>query len=101
MRDSEFFCNRFVALFLSHDFQGRLLPTNSAWFKPRLSLVTSLGWGLPSMERGYFESGLVVRGLLNMPTAQLGAGVFYRYGAYACPKVFDNFAFKYSITFTL
>lgn len=101
MRDSEFFCNRFVALFLSHDFQGRLLPTNSAWFKPRLSLVTSLGWGLPSMERGYFESGLVVRGLLNMPAAQLGAGVFYRYGAYACPKVFDNFAFKYSVTFTL
>ena len=101
MRDNEFFCNRFLALFLSHDFQGTLLPTNSVWFKPQLSLVTHLGWGLPSMEKGFYESGLVVRGLLSIPTAQLGLGVFYRYGAYAFPKTIDNFAFKYSITFTL
>lgn len=101
MRDNEFFCDRFVALFLSHDFQGRLLLTNSEWFKPRLSLVTNLGWGLPSMEKGFFESGLVVRGLLNVPTAQMGLGVFYRYGSYALPRRIDNFAFKYSISFAL
>lgn len=101
MRESEFFCDRFVALFLSHDFQGTLWSPNTFWFKPQLTLSTSLGWGTPTMAQGYFESGIVVKGLLDMPLVNMGAGVFYRYGAYAYPKVFDNFAFKYSITFAL
>lgn len=101
MRESEFFCDRFVALFLSHDFQGTLWSPTTAWFKPQLSLSTALGWGTPSMTKGYFESGLVVKGLLHTPLVDMGAGVFYRYGAYAYPKVFDNFAFKYSISFAL
>jgi hypothetical protein len=99
MREDEFLCDRFVALFLSHDFQGTLWNPHSQWFKPQLSLVTNLGWGLPTLKHGYFESGLVVRGLLNMPMVNIGAGVFYRYGAYSFPKVIDNFAFKYSVTF--
>ena len=101
MRESEFFCDRFVTLFLAHDFQGTLWDPGLAWFKPQLTLSTALGWGTPSMTQGYFESGFVVKGLLNTPLVNMGAGVFYRYGAYALPKVFDNFAFKYSITFGL
>ena len=101
MRESEFFCDRFVSLFLSHDFQGTLLPTKSMWFKPQLTLSTALGWGLPTMEKGYFESGIVVKGLLNTPLSNIGLGVFYRYGAYAYPKIIDNFAFKYSMTISI
>ena len=101
MRENEFFTDRFAALFLSHDFQGSLWNPNSAWFKPQLTLSTAMGWGAKTMEQGYFESGLVVKGLLSMPMVNIGAGVFYRYGAYAYPKVFDNFAFKYRITFAL
>ncbi len=101
MRESEFFCDRFVSLFLSHDFQGSLWNPNSVWFKPQLTLSTAMGWGAPTMTKGYFESGFVVKGLLSTPFTNLGLGVFYRYGPYANPKVFDNFAFKYSITFTL
>lgn len=101
MRESEFFCNRFVALFLSHDFQGTLWDPHTAWFKPQLTLSTALGWGSPTMTRGYFESGVVVKGLLNLPLVNVGLGVFYRYGAYAYPRVIDNFAFKYSMTFSL
>jgi len=101
MRENEFFCSRFASLFLIHDFQGSLWTPKSQWFKPKLSLVTSMGWGVPSLEKGYFESGVVVKGLLNMPLVNMGAGVFYRYGAYSLPDVIDNFAFKYSITFDL
>lgn len=101
LRDNEFFCDRFAALFLSHDFQGRLWNPRSTWFKPQLGLVTNLGWGLPSLDKGYFESGVVVRGLLCLPMMKLGAGVFYRYGPYALPRRIDNFAFKYSMTFSL
>ena len=101
MRESEFFCDRFVSLFLSHDFQGMLWSPRSVWFKPQLTLSTAMGWGAPTMTQGYFESGFVVKGLLYTPLTNMGLGVFYRYGPYANPKVFDNFAFKYSITFAL
>ena len=101
MRESEFFCDRFVSLFLSHDFQGTLWSTHSEWFKPQLTLSTAMGWGAPTLTQGYFESGVVVKGLLYTPLSNMGLGVFYRYGPYAHPEVFDNFAFKYSISFGL
>ena len=101
MRESEFFCDRFVALFLSHDFQGMLWDPGCRWFKPQLTLATHMGWGMPTLQNGYFESGIVVKGLLYTPLTNMGLGVFYRYGAYALPKQFDNFAFKYTISFGL
>ena len=48
------------------------------------------------MEKGYFESGIVIDGILANPMAKLGLGVFYRYGPYSLPNVWDNFAWKYS-----
>lgn len=110
MREHEFFCDRFVALFLSHNFSGMLWKTNSRWFKPELTLATNLGWGdmrnhlelnnqnFKTMEKGFFESGFVVNGLLSTPFTKLGLGVLYRYGPYAFDKVLDNFAFKICIT---
>ena len=53
------------------------------------------------MENGFFEGGIVVKGLLSMPLVKVGAGVFSRFGAYAAPKVWDNLAFKWSATFSL
>ena len=108
MRLDEFFCDRFVALYLSHNFNGMLWKTDSQWFKPELSVITNIGWGdmrranafpdknFKTMERGYFESGIVVDGLLATPFTKVGAGVFYRYGAYSHPKTWDNFAWKWS-----
>ena len=107
MRLDEFFCDRFVALYLSHNFNGMLWKTNSQWFKPELSLVTNIGWGdmprakacpdknFQTMEKGYFESGIVVDGLLSVSFTKIGAGVYYRYGPYSLPKVWDNFAWKW------
>ena len=111
VRECEFFADRFTALFLSYDFQGTLWSPNSEWFQPRLTLATHLGWGdmkggaaypeknFSTMERGLFESGVVVNGLLCLPTMKMGAGVFYRYGPYAFPKTIDNFAWKWSVQF--
>ena len=107
MRLDEFFCDRFVALYLSHNFNGMLWKTNSQWFKPELSLVTNIGWGdmpraadcpdknFQTMNKGYFESGIVVDGILSVMFVKVGAGVFYRYGPYSLPKVWDNFAWKF------
>ena len=108
MRLDEFFCDRFVALYLSHNFSGMLWKTDSPVFKPELSIVTNIGWGdmrradacpdknFKTMEKGYFESGIVIDGILANPMAKLGLGVFYRYGPYSLPNVWDNFAWKYS-----
>ena len=110
MRLDEFFCDRFVAVYLSHNFSGMLWKTNSPVFKPELSIVTNIGWGdmqraeacpdknFKTMEKGYFESGIVIDGLLANPVAKLGLGVFYRYGPYSLPNVWDNFAWKYSVS---
>lgn len=110
MRLDEFFCDRFAALYLTHNFSGMLWKTNSEWFKPELVLATNLGWGdmrrtegfeknFKTMEKGYFESGFVVKGLLNALWVKVGAGVFYRYGPYSFDNVWDNFAWKWSATF--
>ena len=108
MRLDEFFCDRFVALYLSHNFSGMLWKPNSRWFQPELSIITNIGWGdmkrakaypeknFKTMEKGYFESGLVVDGILATPMTKLGVGVFYRYGPYSLPNVWNNFAWKWS-----
>ena len=112
MREHEFFCDRFVALYLSHNFSGMLWKTNSEWFKPELTLATNLGWGdmrhhpefndldFKTMEKGYFESGFVVDGLLATPFTKIGVGAFYRYGPYAFDRVWDNFAIKWCVSFS-
>lgn len=110
MREHEFFCDRFVALFLSHNFSGTLWRPNSIWFRPELILATHIGWGdmrrhpefsmlnFNTMEKGFFESGALVNGLFATPYTKVGAGVFYRYGPYASDRVWDNFAFKVCVT---
>ena len=113
MRLDEFFCDRFVALYLSHNFNGMLWKTNSAWFRPELSVITNIGWGdmkraeaypnknFKTMEKGYFESGVVVNGLLATPLTKIGVGALYRYGHYSLPNVWDNFAWKWCATISL
>ena len=113
MREDEFFCDRFVALYLSHNFSGMLWKTHSKWFKPELTVATNLAWGdmrrannapdknFKTMEKGYFESGFVVKGLISLPLVKVGLGTFYRYGPYAFDNVWENFSFKWSATFSL
>ncbi len=110
MRLDEFFCDRFFALYLSHNFSGMLWKTNSQWFRPELSVITNIGWGdmrraeafpdknFETMDKGYFESGIIIDGLLATPFTKIGVGVFYRYGHYCLPNVWDNFAWKWSAT---
>lgn len=108
MLPDEFFCDRFAALFFSHNFRNLLIDFKK--FHPELIFVTNIAWGdlcngnnydLKDLSKGYYESGLIVDNIIKSAFSKLGLGIFYRYGAYSFDKVSDNFTFKLSIGFTL
>ncbi len=106
MRINEFASNRYVNLFLSHDFGSLLFKTEK--FKPHFKIVTDIGFGtmdnvsnnynMPfrTMEKGYYESGLEINHLLHFYFISLGAGVYYRYGPYTLSPVINNFVLKFT-----
>lgn len=107
MRSNEFLSDRYAALFLSHDF-GQLL-FKFGTFKPQLVLLTNITFGnlsnpqnhhnynFSNLKNGYYESGLLIRKLLNLQVYDLGLGIMYRYGAYGFEDLYMNFAYKISL----
>lgn len=111
MRMNEFLSNRYVALYFTHNFGSLLVKTR--FFSPEIVLATNIAFGdlnnaaqhhnvaYSTMEKGYYESGLLFHGLLDLKFYKIGAGVFYRYGPYSFDKTGDNFAYKVSIVFPI
>ena len=111
----EFLSDRYVNLFLSHNFGSLLFKDEK--HQPEFVVFTSIGYGtlqdssrhkqitFKTMEKGYYESGLMVNNIikvnyLNLFYFGLGGGVFMRYGPYAYKKTQDNMAYKLSFTVT-
>jgi len=104
VRPNEFFHNRFASIFIRHNFKKLLY--NGEKFHPEFVLHTAFGIGeinrpaahqniaFNTMDKGYFESGLIANDLMRMEFLTFGAGAFYRYGYYAEPDELDNFLFK-------
>jgi hypothetical protein len=106
----EFFSSQYLNFHLRHSFGSLLFKTKK--FAPEIILVSSAGFGnlshknshggeaFNTMEKGYYESGLILNNLFNFKTQGykigLGAGVFYRYGPYQLENTSENFAFKIS-----
>jgi hypothetical protein len=112
---NEFLSSQYAAIFYHHDF-GKLLY-QSKYIKPGLAISTAAGWGelnnnvqhngiaFKTMEKGYYESGLIISDILSLKTnlysMGFGAGVYYRYGPYRNTVEKDNLAYKlnFSISF--
>ncbi|MEA3503936.1 MAG: DUF5686 family protein [Bacteroidota bacterium] len=108
MRLNEFFSDRYLALYFSHNF-GKLLVDNK-YFAPEIVLKhnfligdlnnklnhSGLDFSVP--KKGYHESGIVLNNLLKLGFMGYGLAVFYRYGEYELPKVKDNFSFSMTMT---
>ena len=107
MRPNEFVTDSYVAIFFRHNF-GKMWEGK---FSPRIVVCQNIGFGwlrhpddhrgvsMKSMEKGYFESGLMIDNLLSVRDLMaLGVGFFYRYGPYAMSSWKDNFAVKVSLT---
>jgi len=111
MRMNEFLSNRYVALFYQHNF-GKLLFKIKK-FQPEFIVLSNYGIGnlsdrtshreikFSTLDKGFFESGLIINDILHTGFYGLGVGAFYRYGNYALPNLKDNFALKLSLKITL
>lgn len=114
----EFLSDRYVHLFLSHDFGGLLFKTGE--FQPGITIHNNLGWGdltdknknsnllvdYKVKNKVFMETGLKVDKILKLNYLDVGylgfgAGVYYRYGAYENPNTRDNLVYKFSATFAI
>lgn len=108
MRLNEFLSDRYVALFWQHNF-GKVIFKKNEYFSPDWVLVNNFGWGdlqdatvhknlsFDTMEKGYMESGLLLRKIMRSGFSTLGFGVYYRYGPYAFIHEKDNFAYRMTV----
>ena len=107
MRPNEFVGDSYVAVFLRHNF-GKMWEGK---FSPRIVLCQNIGFcwlrrpddhlgvSAAPMDKGYFETGLMIDNLISArDLLAMGIGFFYRYGAYSYDKPKDNFAIKVSLT---
>lgn len=106
---NEFLSDRYVSLFYTHDF-GRLF-FRKEYFQPQVLLLNRVGFGSLSnqanhfgiayktMEKGYYETGILLNNLIRRGYLGVGAGVYYRYGPYAYIDEIRNIAIKFSISF--
>ncbi len=111
MRMNEFLSNQYLSMFYRHNF-GTLLFGDKK-FVPQPEFISSFTIGsLPNnfsypnieyntLEKGFFESGIMLNSILKSGFSTIGIGAFYRYGAYAFPNEWDNFALKFSLKFVL
>ena len=105
----EFFSSEYIHFHFRHNFGSLLFKTKK--FEPQLVLTTSAGFGelsyeglhagetFNTMEKGFYESGMLINNILKLNFTTFGVGAFYRYGPYKFEKASDNFAFKMSIGF--
>ena len=111
MRMNEFLSDRYIAFYFTHNF-GQLIH-RSKRFRPEFAIHTNVGFGqlkykdghynldYNTMEKGYYESGLLVNNMLDLRFYSIGLGAFYRWGPYGFDEVIRNFSFKFSIVFPL
>jgi hypothetical protein len=107
MRMNEFLSDTYLTMFLTHDF-GKLIYRKGN-FQPEMAVALNIGYGalnnkayhkglqFNTLEKGFYESGILINNLLRLPALKLGVGTFYRFGHYAFPEVGKNFGYKFTM----
>ncbi|MPM22955.1 hypothetical protein SDC9_69416 [bioreactor metagenome] len=111
MRMNEFYSTRCVFLFLSHSFEKLLFGNRK--FSPSPELITNIAWGdyqnkdhlhvpdFKTLDKGFFESGLMINNILDFKLYSIGIGCMYRYGPESFDKTLDNISFKLTLKYYL
>lgn len=107
----EFTYDQYATLFLTHNFGNLLAKPSTKWFRPEPSVFQGVGFGslqnvkahegisLKTLEKGYFETGLMVDNLyrqrfFNLFYVGAGIGIFRRWGTNQLPNRADNWAYR-------
>jgi len=114
MRMNEFVSDRFVNIFLKHDFSKLLWRNRSGKWQPEFVIAQNISYGdisnndrfilpvgysIKAPTKGYYETGLIINKLIPDGLMAIGFGVYYRYGAYSFSDTKDNFAYKLTMTY--
>lgn len=106
----EFYADKFTYIHLKHSFGSLLFKTKK--FQPELVLASNFGFGslnkkenhggikFKTMEKGFYESGVLVNNLLKLNFTTFGVAAYYRYGPYHFDKQSDNFTVKMSLGYS-
>ncbi len=109
MRMNEFFSDHFVAFYFEHNFKSLLFKTR--FFAPQFKVVYHAEFGtmedsnqhsyfpFKTLDKGYYETGLIINNILHSNLSGIGVGGFYRFGPYGFSNFKDNLAIKLSLTF--
>lgn len=102
MRPNEFASSEYLACFLSHSMP--LFLNKKTSFKPTIELNTNAAFGtapntIQTIEKGYYESGVIFKNLFKSLIFRYGLSIHYRYGAYQFERDFDNWSFKLGLEF--
>ena len=114
MKMYEFLSDRYISGGIIHNL-GTLFSSNDGTFMPELVLIHNMMFGSlrdnnhlqneNTLEKGYYESGVVLNNLLRIKTniyhLGYGMGGFFRYGPYAFSSPKENFALLLSVSITL
>lgn len=108
----EFTSDQYTNLFLTHSFGSLLSKPKTEWFRPDISVFQGVAYGsftnnnnahvgidFKTLEKGYFESGLMVDNLYRKRFMKLfyvgaGIGIFRRWGTNELPNSQDNWAYR-------
>ncbi|MCU0470976.1 MAG: DUF5686 family protein, partial [Arcicella sp.] len=107
----EFTSDQYANLFLTHNFGSLLAKPKTRWFRPEITISQGIAFGsfsnreahegidFKGLEKGYFETGLMVDNLVRKRFAKLfylgaGVGAFRRWGANALPNTSDNWTYR-------
>ncbi|MCF8218448.1 MAG: DUF5686 and carboxypeptidase regulatory-like domain-containing protein [Bacteroidales bacterium] len=111
MRINEFAANEYVAVHLEHDFKKHLFRWEN--FRPSIAIASSAMWGnwngeqyqsntgYKQLNKGYFESGVMINSILKSSISALGLGFYYRYGPYSLDTFRDNLSIKVTMSLLL
>lgn len=111
MRINEFYADRYASVFMSHHFgtslfgKGKFRPQPEISFKSMTGLMnfssqhSGVDFKIP--EHGYYEAGVAFHSIISSGISGIGISTSYRFGAYTLPRVWDNFAVKITLNYTL
>lgn len=105
----EFYHDRQASFIVRYSFPA--IKTAKKWFAPEFILHHGLGYGdmankaqhnmqFWTMDKGVFEGGLVLSGILKIQFMKIGLAAFYRYGYYSDTNALKNIVPKISIRFS-